>query len=169
MRRRAPLVALAVSAALLAGACGSSAPPAATRATLPPTPTALPTFDLARFQSLLASLRGTPVVVNVWASWCGPCIAEAPGLAATSRALRGRVQFLGIDVQDQRPAARAFITRYGWSYPSVFDPTGAIRSGLGFVGQPVTVVYDAAGTRRLVWSGAVRTEVLRRGLASLLS
>jgi thiol-disulfide isomerase/thioredoxin len=161
-------VALAVSVALLAGACGSSAPPEGTRATLPPTPTTLPTFDLARFQTLLASLRGKPVVVNVWASWCGPCIAEAPGLAATSRELGGRVQFVGVDIQDQRPAARAFIARYGWTYPSVFDPTGAIRDGLGFLGQPVTVVYDRTGRRRFVWSGAMRTDVLRRGLATLL-
>jgi thiol-disulfide isomerase/thioredoxin len=169
VRRLAAVLLVAASVVLVAGACGSSAPPAASRATLPPTPTALPTFDLARFRSLLASLRGRPVVVNVWASWCGPCIGEAPGLAATSRALAGRVQFLGVDIQDQRPAARAFITRYGWTYPSVFDPTGAIRSGLGFVGQPVTVVYDAAGRRRFVWSGAVGTDVLRHGLATLLS
>src|SRR5438094_202055 len=60
--------------------------------------TALPQLDPARFRQLLAQLRGKPVVVNIWASWCGPCIAEAPDLAAAAREFQGRVQFLGVDV-----------------------------------------------------------------------
>jgi cytochrome c biogenesis protein CcmG/thiol:disulfide interchange protein DsbE len=147
-------------AALVAVGCSSQSPPPTSasgspRALLPATPTELPSFGLDQFDGLLASLHGRPVVVNVWASWCGPCRAEGPVLAHLSRQYAGRVQFLGVDIQDTRTAARAFVQTYGWIYPSVFDQSGAIRDGLGFVGQPVTAVFDRAGNRLHVFPGAV--------------
>jgi len=81
-----------------------------------------------------------------------------------ARDFRGRVQFVGVDVLDQRGAAQAFIRKYGWIYPSVFDPTGAIRNDLGFVGQPVTVVLDSSGKRVFTWSGALSESRLRKEL-----
>jgi thiol-disulfide isomerase/thioredoxin len=170
LRRSRPMSILVAAAALLtilAGACssGSTQPgPLPRRSLLPSSPTALPEFDPARFQELLSQLRGKPVVVNIWASWCGPCIVEAPGLARAARDYQGRVQFLGVDVLDQRAAAQAFIRKYGWTYPSVFDPTGAIRNDLGFVGQPVTVVFDSSGKRVFTGSGAVSESQLRKEL-----
>jgi thiol-disulfide isomerase/thioredoxin len=134
---------------------------------LPATPDALPTYDLATFRQLLGQLEGKPVVVNIWASWCGPCIAEAPHLAALSKETKGKVQFVGVDIIDQRPAARAFIHRYGWTYPSVFDPTEAIHDGLGVVGQPATLVFDPSGKQVFIWSGAVTEDVLRTELHTL--
>jgi len=107
------------------------------------------------------------VVVNIWASWCGPCIVEAPHLAAAARESAGRAQFLGVDVLDQRAPARDFIRKYQWSYPSVFDPTAAIRDDLGFVGQPVTMVLDASGNRVFSQSGPITLEILRKELTSL--
>ncbi len=156
----------ATAFALVAGACssGASQPSPPGGSLLPSSPTALPQFDPGRFHQLLTHLRGKPVVINIWASWCGPCIAEAPGLARMARDYRGRVQFLGVDVLDQRGAAQAFIRKYGWTYPSVFDPTGAIRNDLGFVGQPVTVVLDSAGKRVFTWSGALSESQLRKEL-----
>jgi len=156
----------AVAFALAAGACSSPASPPSPPggSLLPSTPTALPQFDPGRFHQLLAQLRGKPVLINIWASWCGPCIAEAPGLARMARDYRGRVQFVGVDVLDQRGAAGAFIRKYGWIYPSVFDPTGAIRNDLGFVGQPVTVVLDSSGERVFTWSGALSESRLRKEL-----
>jgi thiol-disulfide isomerase/thioredoxin len=163
----------AMTFALVGAACASAArapgPGAsAGRSLLPLTPTALPEFDPSRFQQLLAQLRGKPVVVNVWASWCGPCIVEAPGLARVARDYQGRVQFLGVDVLDQRGAARAFIRKYGWTYPSVFDPSGAIRDDLGFLGQPVTIVFDSTGKRTFAVSGAVDESQLRKELSALV-
>ena len=114
----------------------------------PHRPRRAPEFTLADYQHALGELRGTPVVVNVWASWCGPCREEAPLLAAAHRTYGDRVRFLGVDVLDESDSARAFMHRYGWSYPSVYDPTGAIRDGLGLLGQPVTLFYDAAGRAR---------------------
>ena len=165
------LVVGAALLAVLAGACSERTPQRSSSSggsLLPSSPTALPEFDPARFRQLLAQLRGKPVVVNVWASWCGPCVVEAPGLARVAREYEGRVQFLGVDVLDQRGAAQAFVRRFGWTYPSVFDPTGAVRNDLGFVGQPVTLVIDSSGKRDFTWSGAVNESELRRELDKIV-
>jgi len=153
--------------ALLAAACGSNAP--STPARLPTDPTALPEFTLADFRHALGELRGTPVVVNVWASWCGPCREEAPLLAAAHRTYGDRVRFIGVDILDQRASARDFMTEFGWTYPSVYDPTGAIRDGLGLLGQPVTLFYDAAGELVDTWTGPLTEEALDTNLHAMLT
>jgi thiol-disulfide isomerase/thioredoxin len=162
----------AVTVAILSSAC-TDAPepnPSTTKGvTLPPSPTALPEFTSAQFRALLRKLKGKPVVVNIWASWCGPCTAEAPGLARVARAFEGKAQFLGVDIIDHVPPARAFIRKYGWSYPSVFDPTGAIRDDFGFIGQPVTVVFDRAGDVALTHSGPIPEELLRKAVDDVLA
>jgi cytochrome c biogenesis protein CcmG, thiol:disulfide interchange protein DsbE len=172
MRSRRVLVAAVLGVALLASACtgGGSPPPdggTISGPLLPASPDALPEFDLARFRQLLAELKGTPVVVNIWASWCGPCISEAPHLASLARETKGKVQFLGVDIIDKRPAARAFIHRYGWIYPSLFDPNGSIRDGLGYLGQPHTLVFDRSGQQVFVYSGPVTDDILRAELHTL--
>ena len=170
--RRPGLVAAAIGAVVLLSACGDAPPRPAVRPTgeavLPASPLALPRYDPDQFERLLVSLRGKPVVVNIWASWCGPCREEAPGLARLARAFQGKAQFIGVDIIDHLAPARAFIRKYGWPYPSVFDPTGSIRDDLGFVGQPITVVYDASGRQSFVWSGAVPEEVLRTAVEDVL-
>lgn len=169
MRNRLVLVATVLGVALLTAACGGGSPQGGTSSgpLLPATADALPGFDLAKFRLLLAELKGTPVVVNIWASWCGPCISEAPHLASLARETAGKVQFLGVDIIDKRPPARAFIHRYGWIYPSVFDPTGSIRDGLGYLGQPITLVFDPSGQQVFVYSGPVTDDVLRTELHTL--
>ena len=134
---------------------------------MPATPDALPQFDLASFRQLLTELRGTPVLVNIWASWCGPCTEEAPHLASFAKETAGKVQFVGVDILDKRPAAQDFIARFGWTYPSVFDPDGSIRDGLGYLGQPVTILFDRTGKQVFEWSGAVTDDILRTELQSL--
>ena len=137
-------------------------------ALLPEDRFALPQYDLEQYRLLLAELRGTPVVVNVWGSWCPPCRDEAPVLAEVSKEYEGRVQFLGIDILDDRPSARAFIREYDWPYPSIFDPQGAIRDGLGYVGQPVTLIYDRGGDLTFEWQGTITEELLRREIDKVL-
>jgi thiol-disulfide isomerase/thioredoxin len=154
---------------------------AATNATTAPL---LPTgrFDLPamtpdQFQQLLAQLKGTPVVVNFWASWCGPCRQEAPGLSAVARQYAGKVQFLGVDLKDTKPAAQVTIRDFGYPYPSVADPKGEIQSSFGFLGQPVTVFYDRNGTKVKVnqpvaglvdhYSGPIPESILRATVAKL--
>jgi thiol-disulfide isomerase/thioredoxin len=163
MRRLIPALA---ALALLTAACGGSSGRAATDTgaaapSLPESRLDLPTFDLDRFETLLAGLEGTPVVVNIWASWCGPCRVEGPHLAAAARDYEGRIQFLGVDILDNREAARDFILEFDWPYPSVFDPDGSIRDGLGFLGQPVTFIVDGSGERVFEWTGAISDDVLR--------
>jgi len=136
---------------------------------VPSSPAELPDVSPEGFQALLATLRGKPVVVNIWASWCGPCILEAPVLAAKAKQYSGKVQFLGVDIIDHRPPAREFIQRFGWPYPSVFDPTGAIRDSLGLIGQPHTVIYDASGTQVFVWSGAISEATLDEELSKVVA
>ena len=125
-------------------------------------------MDAATFRSLLGELKGTPVVVNVWATWCPPCVDEAPHLAEVSEEYEGEVQFIGLDILDDRPAARDFIAEYGWIYPSIFDPTGQIRDALGYVGQPVTLVYDRDGDISFEHVGAIDGETLRREIEKVL-
>ncbi len=184
-----PAIVLATVAALLAAACSSavtaggagasgSAPsgPAIVAdgtAAVPLLPTdrfALPEFDLGRFQTLLGQLagKGVPVVVNVWASWCGPCRIESPNLVAAAKQYGTRVQFIGVDILDQLGPARAFIQEEGYPYPSVFDPTGAIRDGMGYLGQPVTIFFDRSGRKSGDWVGPIGMPQLASGIAKIL-
>ncbi len=159
--------------ALLAGACARSGPVSGAApdpaAILAAAPADLPDADFAAYLAVLEHARGAPLVVNVWASWCGPCREEAPDLARVAAAYEGRVRFLGIDVLDARPSARAFIRDFGWPYPSVFDPAGRIRDRLGVVGQPVTLLYDAEGDLVETHVGPITAEQLSAELDRLLA
>lgn len=158
------------------GTTGSPAPspiPAlnATSALLLPTDAAsLPEMDYAGYQALLGQLRGTPVVVNIWGSWCGPCRTEAPHLAAAHEKYGDRVQFLGVDILDVPESAREFIEEFGWTYPSVFDPSagGDIRNQLGYLGQPVTLFYDADGELVADWEGPLDPRELDARIRKIL-
>jgi thiol-disulfide isomerase/thioredoxin len=163
-----PIIAGALAALLLAG-CGTDASsPPDQGSLLPESRMELPEYDVTKFRALIEELRGTPVVVNFWGSWCPPCRAEAPDLAEASREYRGRVQFLGVDILDNRQAARDFILAADWQYPSVFDPEGEIRDGLGYVGQPITLIYDRDGTLAFEWNGVVTLDLLHRELRELV-
>lgn len=167
--RRAVVVLVLV--ALLAASCGGE--PSEGTSTggslLPSDPAALPTFDLARYEALLAELEGRPVLVNVWASWCGPCRQEAPHLTAAHAEYGNRVQFLGIDILDSRESARGFMREVGWTYPSVFDPRGEIRDGLGLIGQPVTLFYDRSGALIETWVGPIDRQSLSELLEDIVA
>jgi cytochrome c biogenesis protein CcmG/thiol:disulfide interchange protein DsbE len=93
----------------------------------------------------LSTLRGTPLVVNVWASWCPPCIAEMPILTSAAADLRGEVQFLGIDIQDKDASALEMMAAFGSDFPSVVDQAGEIRGLLAISGPPVTFFVNEQG------------------------
>jgi thiol-disulfide isomerase/thioredoxin len=112
---------------------------------IPDTVDALPPVDVDGFHAILSDARGTPVVVNFWASWCEPCQREMPLLADAAREHADEIQFLGIDILDTPDPARAFLARYEVPYPNLFDVAGEARDAVGSLGQPVTVFYDAAG------------------------
>ncbi len=138
----------------------------ATGGSIPATVGGLPTLDVAGFHTLLEQSKGTPLVVNFWASWCGPCVAEAPVLAAAAHAHRN-IQFLGVDILDDRADARRFIAEHGIPYPSVFDSLAEIRTDLGKNGQPVTVFFAAGGAQVATISGQLDAGTLDHGLSLL--
>src|SRR3546814_18650266 len=88
----------------------------------------------------LSDHRGSPVVLNFWASWCAPCRREMPALAPVSAELAGRVSFIGIDHPDRREEALALLPQTGFRYPTAFDPTGGTAPAHGQLGIPPTVV-----------------------------
>jgi cytochrome c biogenesis protein CcmG/thiol:disulfide interchange protein DsbE len=93
----------------------------------------------------LRELRGTPVVVNLWASWCDPCRFELPYLQRQALARGARVAFLGVNTNDNRDDARKLAARFPMPYPSFEDPRLAVAGRYGARGLPATAFYDARG------------------------
>jgi cytochrome c biogenesis protein CcmG, thiol:disulfide interchange protein DsbE len=119
---------------------------------------------LADSKIALADLRGHPVVLNIWASWCIPCKKEAPELAASARAHAGRVAFLGLDVQDFKSDARRFLGRYDARYVSVRDGSGATGDAYGITGVPETYWIDAHGRIVDHYPGQISRQQLEAGI-----
>jgi cytochrome c biogenesis protein CcmG/thiol:disulfide interchange protein DsbE len=96
-------------------------------------------------QAQLDRLEGYPVVVNVWASWCGPCRLEFPDFQQVSAERGDEVAFLGVDALDTDPAAENFLEELPLPYPSVTDPDEQVRREYGIRGYPATAFFDANG------------------------
>ena len=167
-----PRSVLAVAALLTLAGCTSGASQsasipatnAASASLLPTTADALPPMDPSGLQQLLDQLRGTPVVVNFWASWCEPCKTETPLLVAAHGRDGDRVQFLGVDLQDSAAGARRFIAQQHMTYPSVFDPGNAIGTAYSLLGPPGTFFYDATGKLVASSPGQLSAQELQRNL-----
>ena len=99
----------------------------------------------AAFKALLVSLKGHPVVVNKWASWCGPCQVEFPAFQKAAVAFGRRVAFVGIDGKDHDQAAAAFLGKFPVTYPSYVDPNEDVARMIeAATYYPQTVYYDSA-------------------------
>ncbi len=90
----------------------------------------------------LAAFRGKPVVLQIWASWCPGCNAEAPEVAKLSKN-RTDVAFVGLNYRDTDDDARGFYTKYNWTFPSIRDSGGDQSLRLGLQGTPTTIFLDA--------------------------
>jgi thiol-disulfide isomerase/thioredoxin len=107
----------------------------------------------------LAALKGVPVVVNQWASWCPNCKAEFPYFQRESQRYDRQVAFLGLDAQDQRSGAEGFLRRFPVNYPSVFDQGAQQAASLGGgQGWPTTFFIDRTGSETFVHDGAYASE-----------
>jgi cytochrome c biogenesis protein CcmG, thiol:disulfide interchange protein DsbE len=117
----------------------------------------------------LSSFRGKALVLNFFASWCGPCRLEAPGFRkiANEYADRG-VQFLGVDYRDNDAAGLAFMDGFGLGYPAVADHAGSLADDYDLLGMPTTFVIDAQGIIRYRFIGYVQEQSLRDALDALL-
>lgn len=131
-----------------------------------------PAFSVPLFDGgdvTLADLRGKPAVVNFWASWCIPCVDEAPELEKTWQAYKDRgVAFLGIDYVDTEPKAREFMQKHGITYPNGPDLGSRISYEYRIKGVPETFVIDKDGIVRFVKIGPTTADELRSVLEPLL-
>lgn len=104
----------------------------------------------------LSDFAGQVVVVNFWASWCGPCRVETPMLASAYNELSSTgVAFLGVDVRDDRAAAAAFESEFGVGYPSIYDGDAAIAAAWGVAAPPSTFVVAPDGKLRASIPGPI--------------
>lgn len=116
----------------------------------------------------LRELRGHPVALNFWASWCVPCRDEAPILRTAAERHRGQVVFLGVDVKDLTSDAREFARKYTLNYVSLRDGSGAKTwNNYGLTGVPETYFIDARGRIVSHIPGAVSARTLEEGLARI--
>jgi cytochrome c biogenesis protein CcmG/thiol:disulfide interchange protein DsbE len=110
------------------------------------------------FDERLKELRGHPVVVNKWASWCGPCRAELPIFQQIATSRGKEIAFVGVNSRDKRPAAERFAARYPVPYPSYEDPDEAIARDLKAPSNfPVTLFVDADGRTVFTHQGGYRS------------
>lgn len=115
----------------------------------------------------LAQLRGKPVVLNFWATWCGPCWEEHPVLVANARMLQPGVQFLGVVFQDEEQKILNFLAQRGSSYPTVVDDRGKTAIAYGVGGIPETYFIDANGVIRAKHNGPMSTDILQANLRTV--
>jgi cytochrome c biogenesis protein CcmG/thiol:disulfide interchange protein DsbE len=118
--------------------------------------------------SLPGDLGGRPLVLNVWASWCGPCRKEMPGFQQVYLEAKDKVTFLGLDSRDVVDAARRFAAQTGVTYRLAADPQGQAASKLGVAALPTTVFIGADGTLRGRHVGALTPNELRANISRYL-
>jgi cytochrome c biogenesis protein CcmG, thiol:disulfide interchange protein DsbE len=94
----------------------------------------------------LGELSGRPVLLNFWASWCGPCLDEAPMLRRAAEEFGDRVTFVGVDVRDSQSDAVEFVEDHKLDYLHVRDENLSIYRDYGLTGQPETFLIDSDGT-----------------------
>jgi len=149
------LVAIALAAA--ASACSAESVP------IGDVP-ALPTTTPAEVHALLDAST-LPVVLNVWASWCGPCRSEAPLLRSAAAESGDTVRFIGIDVRDTQDGARGFIAEFGLDgIEHYIDASGAVPNDLGGRGVPITFFFAPGGRLVSMHSGVLDERSLALGI-----
>lgn len=140
--------------ALLLAACGSAVDISAVPE--------LPVASAADVEDIIAT-TDTPIVLNVWASWCVPCRSEAPLLERAATTTAGDVRFIGLNVRDDQTGAREFIAEFFPAAPieHFADPSGAIPTDLGGTrGVPLTLFYDRNGELVELHSGVIDERTL---------
>lgn len=133
---------------------------------------AAPTFRIPDLRDEAATidlrdLRGRPVVLNFWASWCVPCRKEMPAFQAVYRRTGDDVAFLGINNKDSRDDALDLLRTTGVRYPSGFDPKGQVAQAYGLYGMPTTVFISADGRILATRTGEMTESALSAAITEL--
>jgi thiol-disulfide isomerase/thioredoxin len=132
-----------------------------------------PQFNLERLEGgrvALGALRGRPVVLNFWASWCMPCRTEMPDLINAWHANRGALEILAVNLtdQEQRKDVNRFVTEFGVPFPVLLDVRGKVRKLYSLVSLPTTVFVDSSGVVRAIHSGPLTGNALELGLKTII-
>jgi len=117
--------------------------------------------------SVLASAHGRATLIVFWASWCGPCVHEAPAIERFSQTAAGRGRIVGVDWSDGLSGARAFIKDHSWTFPNVRDSEGAVGNDYRLTNLPTTFVLDPSGHIRTALRGPQDASTLARAMASV--
>ena len=112
----------------------------------------------------MSSYRGTPVILNFWASWCVPCRTELPAFRSAQRRLGDDVQFLGMSHQDSREDGLDLLARAQIGFPSGFDPKGDVARAYGLYGMPTTIFISADGRIVATRTGEMTEDQLVRAV-----
>lgn len=151
----------AVVAALLLAACSG------TTADVSDVPD-LPETTASDFAEHLAAID-RPAVVNVWASWCPPCRSEAPLLDQAHDQYGDRIEFIGVDVQDDQADAKAFLAEFGLAgFDHFFDPNREVPNSYGAFGTPITMFFGPHGELIATHNGVVDERTLALNIDELL-
>ena len=115
-----------------------------------------------------AADRGKPMLINFFAWWCQPCNQEAPALATIGRRFAGRVAMIGVSTDPSRSHTRAYLRKYGWTFPIVMDGNLSWAGAFEITGQPWTFLVDRGG--KIVWKhpGAISVAAVSTALNHLL-
>ena len=146
--------------ALVVAACGG---PVVDTADIPELPTTTPEQFSVHLESL-----DKPAVVNVWASWCPPCRSEAPLLHEAHATYGDDVEFIGVDVQDDQPEARAFIAEFDLAFDHFFDQGRSIPEFYGGIGTPITLFFSPGGELFAIHNGVLDERTLALNIDELL-
>ena len=125
-------------------------------------------YDLEGNPYKLSDFRGKPVVLNFWASWCGPCKMEMPDFNEKAAELEGKVQFLMVNLtdgsQETVETASAFIAAQGYTFPVFYDTEQEAAYAYGVQSIPTTYFIDAEGYGVAYASGAIGADILQQGI-----
>jgi cytochrome c biogenesis protein CcmG, thiol:disulfide interchange protein DsbE len=122
----------------------------------------LQTLDGKEFS--LAAMRGTPVVLNFWATWCGPCQRELPALQAAAERYDGQVWIVGVDQGEEAETVQAYVDRIGLTFPIPMDTEMEVGNRYKVMGMPTTFFIDANGMIRHTWMGEMNSVTLAEGI-----
>lgn len=159
-----------------AGCAALTAPPAATDTTAEPAPSraaagekfpALPDVELPCFTGgrtvNVTAIRG-PAVINLWGSWCLPCIKELPAVQRYAHRAAGKVHVMGVDTRDDRAKAQSLAEDLHLTFPTLFDPDEKLRLKLERNALPLTLFVDGQGHIRYIYNSVALDEAGLDGL-----